>query len=237
VLLFREACRGADVVAVHSELAARLARADLDGTLPVHVVPFGHPAPRARTAERSEVVASFGFVAVEKHVPLLLDAMQLVVRRRPAARLRLVGHADAPVLALIDAAVERLGLSGVVSVTGRLDDTAYARELEGAAVAVQLRAIVNGEASAAVADCLAAGAPTIVSDNGAQAELPDDAVVKVPPDAPADVVAAAILFVLDDRERADGLAAGGQRHAERSSFAVAADALSDLLDHAPAPRL
>ena len=50
-------------------------------------------------------------------------------------------------------------------------------------VCVNLRFPTAGETSAAVLRLMSAGLPTIVTETGAFADLPDDAVLKVPPDA------------------------------------------------------
>jgi glycosyltransferase involved in cell wall biosynthesis len=237
VFLLKEAVQGADAVVVHSHLAARLARLDIGPPIPVHVTPFGHPAVRPRARPNNAVVASFGFVATEKHAMLLTEAMAAVRQRVPQAELRFVGHADPAVAAAIGAEAARLGLPGAVTITGRLDNDEYQRQLGETAVAVQLRAIVNGEASAAVSDCLAAGVPTIVSDHGAQGELPTDAVIKIPSSGTTTLVSDEIVRALTDRGHWEDLTNGAQRFAAQCSFAAAAEALSRILSDTPPPRL
>ena len=70
----------------------------------------------------------------------------------------------------------RSGVGDACDVTGAVTAAEYASWLDRAAVAVQLRRTANGESSAAVADCLAAGAVLVVTGIGAGRDLPDDGV-------------------------------------------------------------
>jgi UDP:flavonoid glycosyltransferase YjiC (YdhE family) len=98
---------------------------------------------------------------------------------------------------------------------------------------VQLRAVVNGEASAAVADCLAAGIPTIVTAIGAHAELPARAALQIPAGTSAHEIAGHLRTVLSDREQQQTLSRSALEHAGRSSFSAAAGALTEALCAAP----
>src|SRR5205814_2193558 len=132
------------------------------------------------------VIASFGVVDPIKRSPMLLEAFADVTGAGSRARLALVGPLPHEVRDQYDARAAELGLAGSVTVTGRVDDDEYASWLVSAHIAVQLRASAGGEWSAAVADCLAVGLPTIVTDSGFGRDLPDDAVVKVGRDIHAD---------------------------------------------------
>jgi glycosyltransferase involved in cell wall biosynthesis len=105
----------------------------------------------------------------------------------------------------------------------------WQRLLREADVAVQLRTISNGEASAAAADCLSAGLPLVVSDQGWFAELPDEAVAKVPTDVSAALLASEIEVLLDNPERSRALADAGREHARANSFRVVAGRYLDIL--------
>jgi len=113
-----------------------------------------------------------------------------------------------------------------VEITGYVARERYTRLLRTAAVAVQLRTVATGEASLAVADCLAAGLPTIVSDLGWAGELPADAVLRVPVSAEPVLIAERIEELLGDRSMRARLAAAARAHAEMSSFERVADAYS-----------
>ena len=84
-----------------------------------------------------------------------------------------------------------------IEILGHVSATRYEELLREADVAVQLRTLSNGEASAAVADCLAAGLPTIASDLGWASELPGSAVAHLPPTHPDLPIAPQHLRELD----------------------------------------
>ncbi len=65
---------------------------------------------------------------------------------------------------------------GQIKCTGRVDLETYHDYLLAADLAVQLRSRSGGETSAAILDCMNAGVPVIINANGAQADLPTDAV-------------------------------------------------------------
>lgn len=230
---------GADAVAFHSHYAAELAEAELPSSVTRHVVPFGHQHPSdsdRRLDVSGEVITTFGFVAPEKHAALLLESFAVLASDRPDARLRYAGHVGDPERQELMRRARQLGLADRVSFTGRLSEISYAGELSRATIAVQLRAAANGEASAAIADCLSQGLPTLVTRLGAQAELSTDAVQMVSPSADAREIAAAMNKVLTDPGRREQMTRAARRHAKQSSFAVAANALSKLLLSAPATR-
>jgi glycosyltransferase involved in cell wall biosynthesis len=237
-LLLGAAVVGANTVVVHSRLAARLAQLDLRGShASVSVVPFGFPAhgswSRRPVANR---IASFGMVEPEKQPDLLIQAFALLCKKVPDATLRLVGTLGGGMEPTIRGLADRLGVSRAVSWTDRVDDDAYREELQEAAVAVQLKRTVNGETSAAVADCLAWGIPTIVNTVGAQREVPTSVVRQIPAGIRPHELAAIIEGVLADPAEALSLSRAGQRHAARYSPGVAASALTRVLRASPPPR-
>jgi glycosyltransferase involved in cell wall biosynthesis len=108
--------------------------------------------------------------------------------------------------------------------------TAYAELLRTADVAVQLRLISNGEASAAVADCLSAGLPTILTDIGWLGELPADAVSPVPLGVSAAALAERMLELVTDGARWSAMSENARVHAAGASFSDAADAYLEALE-------
>jgi glycosyltransferase involved in cell wall biosynthesis len=214
-----------------SEFAAGLARADAG---PADVARVGVlPHALRLFAERAEplepVVASFGVVNPTKATGPLLDAFAIVLEARPDARLRLVGPGSPEDLAAVQAQAERLGVGEAVTTTGRVDDAEWDRHLSETMVAVQLRASSNGEFSGAIAESLAAGIPTIVSALGSAAELPDDAVLKLPTGAKPEQLAAEILGLLDDAGRRKALSEAARAYAATVSFESVARELYGLL--------
>jgi glycosyltransferase involved in cell wall biosynthesis len=112
------------------------------------------------------------------------------------------------------------------SIPGHVLADDYKRLLQSADVAVQLRTLSNGEASAAVVDCLASGVPTVVSDLGWAAELPGDAVAHVPADCTPSQLAHTIEDLLASQQKRRELGEGAHAYARKYSFsAVARDYL------------
>jgi glycosyltransferase involved in cell wall biosynthesis len=67
-----------------------------------------------------------------------------------------------------------------ISITGSVDNPTFRRYLAAADVGVQLHAASCGETPATVLDCMNYGLPTIVNVSSNVADLPDDAVWKLP---------------------------------------------------------
>jgi glycosyltransferase involved in cell wall biosynthesis len=231
ILMAREIVRQSRKFLVHSEFAARLARLDADSEdeAKIGVVPFGHlPPGKARTPTRRDepLIATFGLATRVKRIDVLIDAMGEVVKNVPRARLAVVGEIHpAADRQRYESQIERLGLSGNVQLTGRINGRTYRDFLRRATLAVQLRAVTHGESSGAVADCFASGVPTVVSGLGATRELPGSAVVKVAVGSTASELATELVTLLRNEERWETLAAAGRAYARANSFAVAAEAL------------
>jgi glycosyltransferase involved in cell wall biosynthesis len=237
-MLLEASMPGAQAVLVHSELAARLAGIELHGSfVPVKRVPFGHPS--TGDIRREPVpgrIVSFGMVGPQKRPEVIVESLAYVRREFPQATLRFVGALGGGTEELLTSVASSLGIAGAVSWTDRVDGGSYRSELSSAEIAVQLRSIFNGEASAAVAECLAAGIPTVVSGIGGRSELPASAVVPTAAGCGAFELSVSITELLTDGDRRRELSAGAVRHAEGSSFAVAARALTEALKAAPPPR-
>jgi glycosyltransferase involved in cell wall biosynthesis len=90
---------------------------------------------------------------------------------------------------------------------------------------VQLRAASNGETSATVSHCLAAGVPVIVTAIGSAKELPDNCAIKVERDVSPDELADDIQRLLGDHARRATIREAGLRYAREHSFERVADEL------------
>ena len=238
VLMATEVVELADRFVVMSDFAADRVRLDVrpEDADRIRVVPFGMPDPvpdATPVAARELLIASFGVVNEIKQYSLLVAALPAIVERCPGARLAFVGpcaDADREELAAQAAAFD---VAERVTVTGAVTAAEYAAWLDRAAVAVQLRRTANGESSAAVADCLAAGAVLVVTGIGAGRDLPDAAVVRVSSDVSAGELAAVVADLLDDPTRRAALAAAGREHAAKNSFAIVATRLfEDIIEPA-----
>ena len=133
---------------------------------------------------------------------MLISAFGLLLGRVPGARLVIAGPTQPSESERWHALANQVGAAGRVEIPGHVDEERYSELLRAADLAVQLRLVSNGEASAAVADCLAAGLPTIVSDLGWASELPEAAVEKVPTDVQSHLLHERMLRLLIDEPRA-----------------------------------
>jgi glycosyltransferase involved in cell wall biosynthesis len=232
VLMAREAIARSTRYLVHSSYAATLARleAAVDDTSKIAVVPFGFPDPTDSAPPRDALVATFGLVAPVKQTAKIVEAFALVAEQRPDAVLAVVGPSvSTEETKRIREAAARRGVSERVRVTGDLPPERFRSWLKRTTVAVELRATSNGESSASVADCLAAGVPTIATAVGSTRELPTNCIVGVDRDVSVVDLAAEITSLLDDPERRSRLSEAGRQHARANSFADAARGLVEAI--------
>jgi glycosyltransferase involved in cell wall biosynthesis len=156
-----------------------------------YVVPMGVPAvePADPVAARAAldippeafVILSLGRVNPFKRIPSVFRAVRRLAEEQPNVLMLIVGgdspNYDVPRLARyarVEQQVRRLGY---------VPDDALPALFAAADVCINLRHPTAGETSAAVLRLMSAGLPTVVTETGAFADLPDDAVLKVPPDA------------------------------------------------------
>ena len=152
------------------------------------------------------VVVSFGSVTALKCPDVVADAWR---QAGLSGRLVFAGSAPDEFRHCVKDAAAR------ISCTGRLTPADYAAWLSAADVAVQWRKGSRGESSAAVADALMAGVPTIVNRHGSAAELPADVAVGLPCEADAAQLAEAIISLHSDRARCSALSAAARDYATR----------------------
>jgi glycosyltransferase involved in cell wall biosynthesis len=176
VFFAREVVSLARKVFTTSDFAANMARLDADPALAsrIEVWPYAYPAPVVRDPQLREdgLVCSFGVIHHLKAPDILLRAVAQLAGRGRHVRLAFVGPVSDELRDELGALAGELRLTERVTITGDVADDEYEGWLQRASVAVQLRRRSNGETSGAVADCLAHGIPTIVSDIGPQGELP-----------------------------------------------------------------
>lgn len=218
--LSRELVDVARAVVVSSNAAARLLQLDQqpDGRSPAHVevLPLAAPAldvvRAARVAPDAPAIVCFGMVAPVKAPELLIAALAVLRSASVAATLTLVGPVGDGYREHLESLAEDAGVSDTVTITGHVDASTYRDWLLRGTVALQLRHETNGESSAAILDCLAAGLP-VITNMPAAAELPEDTVELVPWDVDPTGLAHAITVLLSDRERLAGLGEAGRSYA------------------------
>ncbi len=182
-------------------------------------LPEGFPADFDSAAFRQElgltdrpVIASFGFFIPDKRLGLILRAFKRLLTRHPDAVYLLVGG-HSPYYDL-EAELRSMGLGGKVRLTGWLSSVPFVKHMFVADVAVHLRYPHIGGTPYTPIRLLGLGVPTIVSDIEPLAELPDDSVVRIKPNAPDEeaMLFAAMDYLLTHREVAAEMAANGRRY-------------------------
>ncbi len=237
IYMTQDVQRYAEQCFVHSELARSvlaLDRGPADPDVPVSVLPFGMPAVAERDPvdadDEGPLVVSLGYVSEVKGLETLIAAFALLAAERPAARLVIAGPAEESELRRWREHAAQQAPEARIEVPGPVSNEAYRTLLHSADLAVQLRLISNGEASAAAADCLAAGLPTIVTDLGWLGGQPDTAVSKVPLGVDARSLAARMSELLGDDAARRELAEGARQHARAESFDRVAEAYLEALE-------
>lgn len=236
-LLISPIAEAADVVFVHSATAATLARLNLPAAHRPKVarLPFGNTLRPHLRDKPADTIASFGIIDLLKRSDVVAAAYMELARADPSLRFAMVGECfDERLWARLHEMIADAGLADRFTLTGRVDDDVYAEWLGRTRLAVQLRAHTNGESSAAVADCMGAGIPTLVSRLGAMAEL-GDACLQVPLDATTDDLVRIITTLLADQRHMGALAERGLAHARRHTFAVVAGRLIERAARRRAP--
>ncbi len=189
------------------------------------------------------LVCSFDILGPIKQNHRLLEAFQKSeMSNDPRCKLIFVGENDAreygrEFLELIS----RSELKERILITGWVDADVFHSYLAAADIAVQLRTTSRGESSAAVLDCMNHSLATIVNSNGSLAELPSDAVWKLPDVFQSDelIEALEILWRNTDRRLALGMRAReviSKEHSPRSCAERYATAIEAFYEKARSGR-
>ncbi|MBI2886627.1 MAG: glycosyltransferase [Chloroflexi bacterium] len=145
------------------------------------------------------IFGSFGLATGHKRIPVALQALAQLQHEGQHA-LYVVAGAVAPELGL-EALARELGVAHRVRVTGYLSEEDFQAYLHAVDVCVNLRYPTAGETSAAALRSMAAGTPAIVSDVGANRELPGTTCFKLPVGGDEAPLLAAVLRLLAREER------------------------------------
>jgi glycosyltransferase involved in cell wall biosynthesis len=237
IYMTREIQQYAEQLFAHSRHALEVLKLDrgvLDRQVPVAVLPFGMPEITTKTRtcrvpNDSPLIVSMGVVSEVKGLVNLITAISLVANKRKGTRLVIAGPGEEDELQRWRDFARETAPGVDVEVTGHVSTERYAEMLRNADLAVQLRTLSNGEASAAVGDCLAAGLPTVASEIGWASELPTEAVSLVAIDAAPTLLADRLEKLIGDQEARQALSDGALAHARTCSFLRVAEAYLDAL--------
>ena len=189
--------------------------------------PPSRAAARARLGlpHAETVIATFGFVGPSKAPETAIRALAALRRDGLAARLSFVGAAQmdlAPLAALAGA----LGLAGQVGLDpGFVTPEIYRDWLLAADAGLQLRTIGFGAVSAALADCIAAGLPSVANAALAAAIDAPASIIRVADRLDPDEVAAALAALLTGARHRPRATAEWRAYAEAHDFETYADRL------------
>ena len=190
--------------------------------VPVRVIPHLDLMSRdARPLRRNEarqslgldpgglVVGAFGFIAPSKRMDRALRAFARLRGAFPQARFVCVGEVVQGYS--LQAVVDELALGDAVQVSGYVPMETFLQYLRAVDVGVNLRYPTWGEVSGTLIRLMACGVPTVVTDAGAFADLPDDVVVKVPagPDE-VEALEATLRELMGDAEKRAEVGAAAQ---------------------------
>lgn len=181
-------------VIVHSENSMRLAERWYGSAAKENLAVIPHlrtpvieiDKSAARTAlgidQGDFVVCSFGFLSPTKQNRELLDAwLSSSLAKNKNCVLFFVGENNGEAYGVeLLKTIENHKSGERVCITGWIDTETFHLYLAAADLGVQLRTLSRGESSGAVMDCMNYGLATIVNGHGSFADLPENAVWKLP---------------------------------------------------------
>ena len=218
--------QNAQGVIIHSEYSRRLAQqwygkaAAKDWRcIPLLRAPSEIDGEMKRSARRrlglrpdQFVVCSFGFMGRTKQNHRLLDAwLRSSLAQDERCHLVFVGENDnGEYGSALRKAIAGSGCGERIKITGWANQELFRAYLHSADIGVQLRTLSRGETSASVLDCMNHGIATVVNANGSMADLPEDAVWKLPDDFDDEQLARALSILYSDPEKREKLGARAQ---------------------------
>jgi glycosyltransferase involved in cell wall biosynthesis len=167
-------------------------------------------------AGRRPVVGCFGYLTTTKRIPQLVEAFAGLQKQFPEALLVLAGRPTQGFA--LDPLLERHGLHRDEDAVelDYVDESRLWALMAASDICVNLRWPTMGETSGTAIRALTLGRPLVVSDVGWYAELPDEAVEKVPV-APneVEILTARLTRLCLDSSLREGLGAAGEAFVRR----------------------
>lgn len=170
------------------------------GMDPALFTPLPDPARRQR-----DQILFVGRIQPVKGVDVLIEAMRLLVDRRPATRLVLVGgglyHEGTPYMQEVRALIRRLGLGAALTFAGRKTPCEVAAFMRESAVVVSPSR--RESFGTVLVEALASGVPVVATRCGGPEDIVTDGLGRLVPSEDPVALAAALEDVLEHLDRYD----------------------------------
>lgn len=170
-------------------------------------------------------IASFGLLIPGKGIERVISALSLL--REYDFHYTLVGSENN--YFDVRAIIQKYNMHDRVSITGHVSLSEFERHIGETDIALNIRERHVGETSASLCRSMAAGVASVVADVGWYAELPNDAVVKIPLEDHFDALLVAYLRrLIEDSRLRQSIGENARRYAlaEHAIERTAADYLS-----------
>ncbi len=204
----------AEGIIVHSEWS-RARFGVIAPTVPVAriamPVEFSDSGPRPARSSEVVKIASFGLITPGKGIEQSMRALA-ALKQTGRFRYSLVGETNH--YFDVRNLIRRYGMEDWVEITGHVTLPEFKRRIDETDIALNIRERTVGETSASLCRLMAAGVCSVVAEAGWYAELPNDAVVKIPLDAQADKLLLAYLErLIEDEPLRATIGANARRYA------------------------
>jgi len=208
--------RDADALVTVCDYNRRWLEAEHGLDRPVTMVVCGVEVPPRAPRNPTVDVVAVGRLVEKKGFDVLIDAAATVRERRPDLRIEILG--EGPLHDDLAARIRRLGLEEHVRLVGARPHAETLALIASARVfCLPCRIAADGDRDSmpvVIKEAMARAVPVVATDEVAVPEMVDDTCgVLVPPDDPA-ALAAALLSVLDDPDRAAAMGEAGRRRVE-----------------------
>ncbi len=223
-------CAWVDLFIAPSAHLAGWLRRNLHAPHVVHIANFARePSGALEPLRNPDRVLFAGRLGPEKGVDVLLRSLAMVAERRPQVRLEIAG--EGPEQPRLVDLTKRLGLEGRVVWTGPLQANELAGRYREAGIFV-LPTLWMENCPVAVLEAMAHGLSVVATRIGGLPELVEDGVTGTLVErADVDGLAAALLRLLNEPERATGMGrAARRRFLERYTAQAHAQRLADLYE-------
>jgi 2-polyprenyl-3-methyl-5-hydroxy-6-metoxy-1,4-benzoquinol methylase/glycosyltransferase involved in cell wall biosynthesis len=175
-------------------------------------VKFSDSPPRRAGSSEVVKIASFGLITPGKGIEQSMRALA-ALKQTHNFRYSLVGETNH--YFDVRDLVRRYGMEDCVEITGHVTLAEFKRRIDETDIALNIRERTVGETSASLCRLMAAGVCSVVAEAGWYAELPNDAIVKIPRDAHADKLLRAYLErLIEDEPLRTAIGENARRYAQ-----------------------